>query len=135
MEIGLALAGVGPGDEVITTPLSWVATANVIVRAGARPVFVDVDPRTRNIDLSRIEAAITPRTRALLPVDLAGPAGRSQRALTRSRAGTACACSKTRRSRWARAGRASASAPSATWCRSAFTPTRTSPPPKAAAWC
>ena len=72
MEIGLALAGVGPGDEVITTPLSWVATANVIVRAGARPVFVDVDPQTRNIDLSRIEAAITPLTRALLPVDLAG---------------------------------------------------------------
>jgi len=72
LEIGLALAGVGPGDEVITTPLSWVATANVIVRAGARPVFVDVDPRTRNIDPSRIEAAITPLTRALLPVDLAG---------------------------------------------------------------
>jgi dTDP-4-amino-4,6-dideoxygalactose transaminase len=72
LEVGLALAGVGPGDEVITTPLSWVATANVIVRAGARPVFVDVDPKTRNIDLSRIEAAITPLTRALLPVDLAG---------------------------------------------------------------
>jgi dTDP-4-amino-4,6-dideoxygalactose transaminase len=72
MEIGLALAGVGPGDEVVTTPLSWVATANVVVRAGARPVFVDVDPHTRNIDVSRIEAAITPRTRALLPVDLAG---------------------------------------------------------------
>jgi dTDP-4-amino-4,6-dideoxygalactose transaminase len=79
MEIGLALAGVGPGDEVITTPLSWVATANVIVRAGARPVFVDVDPQTRNIDLSRIEAAITPLTRALLPVDLAGlPVDRSR---------------------------------------------------------
>jgi dTDP-4-amino-4,6-dideoxygalactose transaminase len=72
LEIGLALAGIGPGDEVITTPLSWVATANVIVRAGARPVFVDVDPQTRNIDLARIEAAITPLTRALLPVDLAG---------------------------------------------------------------
>ncbi len=72
MEIGLALAGIGAGDEVITTPLSWVATANVIVRAGARPVFVDVDPVTRNIDLERIEAAITPRTRMLLPVDLAG---------------------------------------------------------------
>ena len=60
-------------------PLSWVATANVIVRAGARPVFVDVDPQTRNIDLSRIEAAITPLTRALLPVDLAGlPVDRSR---------------------------------------------------------
>ena len=72
LEVGLALAGVGPGDEVITTPLSWVATANVIVRAGARPVFVDVEPHSRNIDLSQIEAAITPLTRALLPVDLAG---------------------------------------------------------------
>ena len=72
MEIALALAGIGAGDEVITTPLSWVATANVVLRAGARPVFVDCDPRTRNIDLERVEAAITPRTRAILPVDLAG---------------------------------------------------------------
>jgi dTDP-4-amino-4,6-dideoxygalactose transaminase len=72
LEIALALAGVQPGEEVITTPLSWVATANVVLRAGARPVFVDVDPLTRNIDLARIEAAITPRTRALLPVDMAG---------------------------------------------------------------
>jgi dTDP-4-amino-4,6-dideoxygalactose transaminase len=72
MEIAMSLAGVGPGDEVITTPLSRVATANVIVRAGGTPVFVDVDPRTRNIDLSRIGAAITPRTRALFPVYLAG---------------------------------------------------------------
>jgi dTDP-4-amino-4,6-dideoxygalactose transaminase len=72
MEIALALAGIGAGDEVITTPLSWVATANVVLRAGARPVFVDCDARTRNIDLELIAAAITPRTRALLPVDLAG---------------------------------------------------------------
>ncbi len=72
LEIGLKLAGVGAGDEVITTPLSWVATANVIVQAGARPVFVDVDPVTRNIDLAKMEAAVTPRTRALLPVYLAG---------------------------------------------------------------
>ncbi len=72
LEIALGVAGVQPGDEVITTPLSWVATANVILRAGARPVFVDVDAATRNIDLARIEAAITPRTRALLPVDMAG---------------------------------------------------------------
>ncbi len=72
LEIALAVAGVQPGDEVISTPLSWVATANVIVRAGAKPVFVDVDPLTRNIDLGRMEAAISKRRRALLPVDMAG---------------------------------------------------------------
>jgi len=72
MEIGLRLAGVGPGHEVITTPLSWVATSNVILAVGATPRFVDIDPVTRNIDLNRVEAAITPATRALLPVDLAG---------------------------------------------------------------
>ena len=72
MEIALRIAGVGPGHEVITTPLSWVATANVILEVGARPVFVDIDPVTRNIDLDRLEAAITPATRAIIPVDLAG---------------------------------------------------------------
>jgi dTDP-4-amino-4,6-dideoxygalactose transaminase len=72
LEIGLKLAGVGPGDEVVTTPLSWVATANFVLQAGARPVFVDVDPVTRNIDLDAMAAAIGPRTRALLPVYLAG---------------------------------------------------------------
>jgi len=72
LEIALQLAGVGSGDEVITTPLSWVATANVVLHLGARPVFVDIDPLTRNIDLARIEAAITPKTKAIIPVDLAG---------------------------------------------------------------
>jgi dTDP-4-amino-4,6-dideoxygalactose transaminase len=72
MEIALRIAGVGPGHEVITTPLSWVATSNVVLEVGARPVFVDIDPATRNIDLERIEAAITPATRAIIPVDLAG---------------------------------------------------------------
>lgn len=72
MEIALRIAGVGPGDEVITTPLSWVATSNVVLAVGARPVFVNIDPITRNIDLDRIEPAITPATRALLPVDFAG---------------------------------------------------------------
>ena len=76
MEVALRLAKVGTDgtaqDEVITTPLSWVATANVILEVGARPVFVDVDPVTRNIDLDRIEAAITPNTKAIIPVDLAG---------------------------------------------------------------
>lgn len=72
LELGLRLAGVGPGDEVITTPLTWVATGNVILQVGAKPVLVDIDPLTRNIDLNQLEAAITPRTKALLPVDLAG---------------------------------------------------------------
>ena len=72
MEIALRLAGVGPGHEVITTPLSWVATSNVVLEVGARPVFVDIDPITRNLDLDRVEAAITPATRAIIPVDLAG---------------------------------------------------------------
>jgi dTDP-4-amino-4,6-dideoxygalactose transaminase len=72
MEIALRIAGVGPGHGVITTPLSWVATANVVLEVGARPVFVDIDPVTRNLDLERVAAAITPATRAIIPVDLAG---------------------------------------------------------------
>ena len=72
LEIGLRIAGIGPGDEVVTAPLSWVATSNVVLQLGARPVFVDVDSATRNIDLSLVEAAITPKTRAILPVYLAG---------------------------------------------------------------
>lgn len=72
LELALRLAGVGPGDEVITTPLSWVATGNVVLQLGARPVFVDVDPISRLIDLAQVEAAVTPRTKALIPVDLAG---------------------------------------------------------------
>nr|WP_315594353.1 DegT/DnrJ/EryC1/StrS aminotransferase family protein [uncultured Cupriavidus sp.] len=72
MEIALRIADIGPGDEVITTPITWVATANVILTVGAKPVFVDIDPRTRNIDLDAVEAAITPRTRAIIPVYLSG---------------------------------------------------------------
>jgi len=72
MEIALRIAGIGAGDEVITTPLTWVATSNVILEVGAKPVFVEIDPVTRNIDLDCVEAAITPKTKAIIPVDLSG---------------------------------------------------------------
>lgn len=72
MKIALQVAGIGEGDEVITTPISWVATSNVILNVGAKPVFVDIDPVTRNLDLNKVSAAITPKTRAIMPVYLAG---------------------------------------------------------------
>src|ERR1043166_7773159 len=77
LEVGLRLADVGAGDEVLTTPLSWVATANVALEVGARPVFVDVDPRTRNLDLDLAEKAITKKTKAIIPVDLTGRPAKS----------------------------------------------------------
>lgn len=72
LHLSLIALGVGSGDEVITTPMSFVATSNAIVQAGARPVFVDVNAGTGNIDADRVEAAITPRTRAVLPVHMYG---------------------------------------------------------------
>jgi hypothetical protein len=72
MEMALKACGIGAGDEVITPALSFVATANVIVRVGAKPVFVDVGLDSRNIDFDQVEAAITPRTRAIMPVHFGG---------------------------------------------------------------
>lgn len=70
--ISLMALGVQPGDEIITTPFTFVATAEVIVLLGAVPVFVDIEPDTCNIDVSKIEAAITPKTKAIMPVSLYG---------------------------------------------------------------
>ena len=72
LHTALATLGVGPGDEVITTPITFAASANVIEHVGARPVLVDVEPDTLNIDPAAIEAAITPRTKVILPVHFAG---------------------------------------------------------------
>ena len=68
----LIAAGIGEGDEVITTPMTFAASANVIIHAGATPVFVDIEPTTMNIDPNKIEEKITPRTKAIIPVHIAG---------------------------------------------------------------
>lgn len=65
-------AGIGPGDEVITTPYTFVASANTIIHTGAKPVFVDIDPITMNIDVTQIESKITDKTKAIIPVHFAG---------------------------------------------------------------
>lgn len=72
LHLSLLAAGIGAGDEVITTPLTFCATVNAIIHTGAKPVLVDVDPATMNIDADGIESAITPRTKAILPVHFAG---------------------------------------------------------------
>ncbi len=70
--VPLMALGIGQGDEVITTAFSFIATAETIVLAGAKPIYVDIDPKTFNIDITKIEAAITPRTKAIMPVSLYG---------------------------------------------------------------
>ncbi|HVW89492.1 MAG TPA: DegT/DnrJ/EryC1/StrS family aminotransferase [Gaiellaceae bacterium] len=72
LHLSLVALGVGPGDEVITTPVTWPATANVIVHAGATPVFADIRPDTLNIDPERVAELVNERTKAIVPVDLYG---------------------------------------------------------------
>ncbi len=75
LHAAMIAAGIGPGDEVITTPFSFVASANCILYVGATPVFVDIEPKTLNIDISKVQAAITPRTRAIVGVEAFGHPG------------------------------------------------------------
>ena len=72
LTLALHAVGVRPGDEVITTPMTFIATSNAVLHLGAKPVFVDVEPSTGNLDVSQVEAAVTERTRAILPVHLYG---------------------------------------------------------------
>jgi perosamine synthetase len=72
LHLCLHLAGIGPGDEVVTSPFSFVASANCALYVGATPVFADIDPRTLNLDVAAVEAAVTERTRAIVAVDIFG---------------------------------------------------------------
>ena len=72
LHLSMLVAGLRPGDEVITTPMTFCATVNAIIHAGATPVLADIDPVSLNIDPARVEEQITPRTRAVLPVHFAG---------------------------------------------------------------
>ncbi|WP_225810142.1 DegT/DnrJ/EryC1/StrS family aminotransferase [Halomonas lysinitropha] len=72
LQIAQMALGIGPGDEVITPGFTYIATAETVALLGARPVYVDIDPRTYNLDPSKLEAAITPKTRAIIPVSLFG---------------------------------------------------------------
>ncbi len=72
LEIALRALGIGPGDEVITVPFTWISTAEVICQVGAQPVFIDIDPSTFNMNADLLESAITPRSKAILPVSLFG---------------------------------------------------------------
>ena len=91
VEVALQLCGIGPGDEVITCAQSFFTVLNMIVKVGATPVFVDCDLVTRNIDLAAVEAAITPRTRAIMPTHWPGSLRRHGRAARARARSAACA--------------------------------------------
>ena len=87
LHLSLAALGVGPGDEVITTSITWPATANVVVHCGATPVFADIRPDTLNIDPARVAELVNERTKAIVPVDLYGQPADLDELLAARRAG------------------------------------------------
>ena len=107
LHLCMHLAGVGPGDEVITSPYSFVASANCAIYEGATPIFADIDPQTFNLDPAAVEAAITPRTKAIVAVDIFGYPAEST-SCSRSATSTASRSSRTRARRSARSTRAAA---------------------------
>ncbi len=99
LHLCMRLAGIAPGDEVVTTPFSFVASANCALYEGATPVFADIDPRTLNLDPAAVEAAITPRTKAILPVHIFGyPAELAELEAIAARHGLASSRTPARRS-------------------------------------
>ncbi len=133
LHLALEALGIGPGDEVITTTHTFTATAEVVRYLGADVKLVDIDPKTLCIDPNAVEAAVGPKTRAIVPVHYGGLRRRHGGDPRHRRAATASAWSRTRRMRCRPPAAASSSAPSARMrpC-SASTPTRPSPPAKAA---
>ncbi len=128
----MVAAGIKPGDEVITTPFSFVASANCILYVGATPVFADIDPQTLNLDPDKAAAAITPKTKAIVAVEAFGNPARDDRAGA-GRAEERADSDRRRLRRLRRAIRAAGpSAPSAGPPSSDSIPTNRSPPAKAA---
>ena len=99
LHLSLLALGIGPGDEVIVPDLTWVATANAVAYSGATPVFADVEADSWCLDPAALEAAITPRTRAVMPVHMYGHPARMDRDRRRSPPSTACTSSRTPRRR------------------------------------
>lgn len=131
LHLSMVAAGVGPGDEVLTTPMTFCATINAIIHTGATPVLVDVDPQTMILNPDNLEASLSEKTKAILPVHFAGrPADVDALQAIAARHGLLLIEDAAMRSKHASAG--AKLAPSATSRASVSTPRKTSPPAKAA---
>ena len=134
LHLALLAAGIGPGDEVITVPFTFVATVAAIHYAGASPVFVDIDPETFTMDPAKLESAITPRTRAILPVHLYGQPADMDPILDVGQEARPDRHRGCRSGSWRRIQGAPGREAWATWDASASIPARTSGPTAKAEW-